>query len=300
MLSVAGVRAQYDAVPSHYFDMETFFCPAAAGKQSKLNVTAAYALDFAGFEHNPRTMYVGADMPLYFAKAYHGVGLQVMNDQIGLFTHQRLAAQYAYKHKLWGGTLSVGVQVGMLSEKFDGGKLDVEESGDPALSTADVSGTSLDVAAGLYYVHGRWYAGAGAQHLTAPLVKLGETNELQIDRTYYLTAGYNIRLRNPFLTIKPTALVRTDGSAWRGDITGRLVYTHEQKVLYGGVGVSPTNSVTFLVGGSFHGVMLGYSYELYTAAMNPGNGSHALMLSYQHDINMQKRGRNKHKSVRLL
>ena len=76
-------HAQYDVAFSHYFDMEPSFNAASVGKESKLNVSAAYAMDFAGFKHNPRTMYVGADMPLYFLKSYHGVGLQFMNDKIG-------------------------------------------------------------------------------------------------------------------------------------------------------------------------------------------------------------------------
>lgn len=45
------------------FDMEPSYNPAAVGKQSQLNVTAAYALDLAGFEHNPQTAYIGADLP---------------------------------------------------------------------------------------------------------------------------------------------------------------------------------------------------------------------------------------------
>lgn len=93
----------------------------------------------------------------------------------------------------------------------------------------------------------------------------GETNEMQIDATYYLTGGYNINLRNPFLSIKPSALVRYDGTAWRGDVGCRLVYTHEKKMMYGGIAYSPSTSVTFLLGGVFHGVVLGYSYEVYTS-----------------------------------
>ncbi len=84
---------------------------------------------------------------------------------------------------------------------------------------------------------------------------LGENNEIQIDRTYYFTAGYNIKLRNPFLTLKPSVLFRTDLAGYRGDITGRLVYTVDKKVMYVGLGYSPTNSVTLLVGGSVHGIM---------------------------------------------
>ena len=139
-----------------------------------------------------------------------------------------------------------------------------------------------------------------AQHITSPLVELGETSELQIDPTFYLTGGYNIRLRNPFLTIHPSVLVRTDGVAWRGDVSGRLVYTNDKKMLYGGVSYSPTNSVTVLVGGSFHGIHIGYSYEAYTSGISLGNGSHELLITYQTDINLFKKGRNKHKSVRIL
>ena len=300
LLATSRAGAQYDVSFSHYWDLEPYFNPGAVGKQQKLNIAAAYAMSFAGFENNPRSMYVGADMPLYFLKNYHGVGLSLLNDQIGLFTHQRLAVQYAYKHRLFGGMISAGVQLGLLSEGFDGSKVDVEDSGDPALATSDVNGSAFDVGFGLYYSRGPWYVGVSAQHITSPLVALGETSELQIDPTFYLTGGYNIKLRNPFLTIHPSVLVRIDGVEWRGDVSGRLVYTNDKKVMYGGVSYSPTNSVTVLVGGSFHGVHIGYSYEVYTSGISIGNGSHELIIGYQMDVNLFKKGRNKHKSVRIL
>ena len=158
--------------------------------------------------------------------------------------------------------ISAGVQLGLLSEGFDGSKVDVEDSGDPALATSDVNGSAFDVGFGLYYSRGPWYVGVSAQHITS--------------------------------------LVRTDGVEWRGDVSGRLVYTNDKKVMYGGVSYSPTNSVTVLVGGSFHGVHIGYSYEVYTSGISIGNGSHELIIGYQMDVNLFKKGRNKHKSVRIL
>lgn len=295
-----SVHAQYDPSFSHYFDMEASYNPAALGKQNKLNATFAYAMDFAGFEHNPQTAFASADMPFYALKAYHGTGVLFMNDKLGLFSHQRLALQYALKVNLFGGQLSTGFQVGMLNETFDGSKLDVEDTNDPAFSTSEVTGNAIDLGLGLYYMKGQWYIGASVQHLTSPLINLGQTNELKVDRTYYLTGGYNIKLRNPFLTIKPSFLVRSDMVAYRADITGRLVYTNENKRMYGGFSYSPGNSITVLVGGNIHGITLGYSYELYTSAINPGNGSHGLYVGYQHDINLVKRGKNLHKSVRIL
>lgn len=298
-LSITG-RAQYDVSFSHYFDMEPSFNPASVGKEAVLNVSAAYAMNFVGFEHNPQTLYFAGDIPFYALKTYHGVGAQLMSDKLGLFDHQRLAVQYAIRHKLFGGQLAYGVQVGMLSEKFDGSKLELIEESDDAFASSEVNGTAVDIDFGLYYTHRQWYLGISAKHLTSPLVHLGETNELQIDRTFYLTGGYNIRFRSPFLKVKTSFLVRSDLVALRGDVTGRLVYTNDTKMMYAGLAYSPTNSVTFLIGGSFHGIVLGYSYEVYTSAINPGNGSHELFLGYQMDINLVKKGRNLHKSVRIL
>lgn len=299
LVSIKG-HAQYDVSFSHYFDMEPSFNAAAVGKQSKLNVAAAYAMDLAGFKHNPQTMYVAADMPFIFMKAYNGAGIQFMNDKIGLFTHQKLALQYAFTTKLFGGKLATGISAGLLSENFDGTKVDLEDSSDPAFTASQLTGNSIDFGIGLYYTHRNWYVGLSAQHLNSPLINLGERNELKVDATYYATGGCDIRLRNPYLKVKPSFLVRTDGVAWRGDIGGRLVYTNDQKMMYVGASYSPTNSVTALIGGKVHGVILGYSYEMYTSAINPGNGSHELFVGYQVDRNLVKKGKNRHKSVRIL
>jgi len=293
-------QAQYDPSFSHYWAMETSFNPAAAGKQQKVNVTAAYNMSLVGFTHNPRTMYISGDMPFYAIGAYHGVGAQIVNDEIGLFSHKRFSVMYAYKHKLLGGTISAGVQAGMMSESFDGSKVDLEESGDQAFSTSSIEGSGFDISAGLYYQHKNWYIGASALHLTSPTIELGETNELSVSASYYLTAGCNIRLKNPFLTIHPSVLGRSDGVGYRADVSARLKYTHDKKMMYAGLGYSPTNSVTVYLGGNFHGITLGYSYEMYTGAINIGNGSHELFVGYLTDLNLFKKGRNKHQSVRIL
>lgn len=293
-------KAQYDPAFSHYWAMEPSFNPAAVGKESKLNVAGAYNMTLAGFENNPRTMYAGVDMPFYFLKNYHGVGAQFVNDQIGLFSHKKFALQYAFRFKLFGGMLGVGVNLGMLSESFDGSKVDTETPNDPAFPTSEANGSGLDLGAGLYYRHGPWYAGVSVLHANAPEMELGERQTLKVDRTYYLTGGYNIKLRNPFLSIHPSVLGRYDGIAYRVDVSGRIKYTNDNKVMWAGLGYSPTNSVTVMIGGNFHGIILGYSYEVYTSAINIGNGSHELFVGYQTDLNLQKKGRNKHKSVRIL
>ena len=297
---VSTARAQYDVSFSHYWAMEPSFNPAAVGKDMKINVAVAYNNTLTGFENNPKTMYAGADIPFYFLKSYHGVGAQFVNDAIGLFAHKKFALQYAFRHKLWGGNLAVGVNVGLFSESFDGSKVDLETPDDPAFPTSEATGTGFDLGVGLYYQHGPWYVGLSSLHLNSPVVDLGEKQSLAIDPSYYLTGGYLFKLRSPSLSIQSSMLARTDATAFRIDLTGRLIYQHEKKYLYGGLTYSPDHSVTVLVGGDFHGVRLGYSYEIYTSAVSFGNGSHEIFIGYQTDMNLKKRGRNRHQSVRLL
>lgn len=280
--------------------MEPAYNPASVGKQQKLNLVGAYNMSLVGFEHNPKTMYLSVDLPFSFVGAMHGAGVQLVNDDIGVFSHKQFSVMYAFKQKLFGGTLSVGVQPTMISESLKGSQLEFEEAGDQAFPTSDATGTAFDMNAGFYYQQRSWYVGASVRHLLAPQVEIGETNRLDIDAAYYFTAGGNIRLRNPFLSIQPSVMGRSDGVGYRADMTARITYAYDQKLMYAGLGYSPTNSVTVYLGGKFHGVLLGYSYEVYTTAMSIGNGSHELFVGYQTDINFAKKGRNRHQSVRLL
>ena len=84
------VKGQQEASFAHYWAMEPSFNPASVGKEDKLNAVVAYAMQMVGFEHNPKTMYAAADMPFYAMNTYHGVGAQIINDDIGLFSQQRL------------------------------------------------------------------------------------------------------------------------------------------------------------------------------------------------------------------
>lgn len=300
MLATMGARAQYDPYFSHYFDMQPSFNPAAAGKEAKLNITGTYAMSMAGFENSPQTMVFSGDMPFVALKNVHGVGLQLMSDKLGLFSHQRISLQYALRKKLGNGWLSVGVQPGIITEKFNGSSVDLIDETDPVFSKSDIDGNTFDLAAGIYYAGKNWYAGISAQHLTSPTVLLGETNELKIDGTYYLTGGMDFQLRNPLMKVATSAVVRTDGVAYRGDITGRLIYNYQGRMFYAGATYSPTNSVTALVGGQFQGVIIAYSFEIYTNGISFRNGSHEIFLGYQMDVNLSKKGKNRHQTTRTL
>ena len=296
------VKAQYDVAFNHYWTLSSFYNPAASGLDGQLNVQGIYSMQMLGYTHAPATMLATADLPLWFFGPAHGAGAGFLNDKIGLFEHKKFFIQYAYHQKLWGGKMSVGVRAAMLNESFDGSGVDVEESGDLAFPTAEMNGTSFDLDAGIRYDGKRWYAGFTVFHTLAPTVELGDTkvNYFEVPQTFYLTGGYNIHFKNPLLLMQTSAIVGTNLTNWRADITARLCYNSPKGRMYCGLGYSPTNSVCVLIGGDFHGMQLGYCYEAYTGGVGVLQGTHEVSIGYKTDLNLFKKGKNKHQSVRIL
>ena len=150
LFSYVPAQAQYDPAFSQYWSLQPFYNPATTGLDGKLNVQAAYAMQLVGFENAPATLYAGVDLPVFFLSPKHGMGAGFLNDEAGLFAHKKFYIQYAYHQPLWGGSLSAGLRLGMLSEGFDGSGLDVSDTSDPAFPTSDVTGSGFDLDFGLY------------------------------------------------------------------------------------------------------------------------------------------------------
>ncbi len=297
---ILTTHAQQDPAFLHYWDLGPQYNPAAVGRLPQLTISAAFQTHATGFEDGGSTMYAGADMAFTLGRTRHGVGVTFQKDEIGLFAHQRFSLLYAYQLRLWGGALSIGAALDMLNEKIDGSKADLGDANDPAFPSSEMSGSKFDASFGLWYERGSWYAGLSAQHLTAPTVLLGESNEYAVKSLYNFTAAYNIRTRLPLLRIVPSAMLRYDGTDFRADVTARAIYEREKKRLYGGFNYSPGHSAALFIGGMFHGIDISYSYEANTEGLGLESGMHEVTLTYRMDLNLGKRGKNAHKSVRWL
>jgi len=298
---VMGVRAQLDVQFSDYTALKSYYNPAVSGTDGMLSVQAAYSMQMAGYKGAPNTMYVGADMPIYFLSPRHGFGVNFMNDEIGIFKTTVIGLQYAYNAKLGKkGRLAIGVQGGLFNETIDPSGMELDESNDPAFPSSQAKGNTVDLGAGLYYYHPKMWVGLSGKHLTAPTIEIGEKNEVELSRMYYLMGGCNIKVKNSLLTIHPSFLVQSDFRSWREDVQCKVSYEYEGRKFFGGLGYSPNTSTTFMLGGVFHGVSLGYSYQMYTSGIGMLNGSHELVLGYLTDLDLFKKGRNRHKSVRWL
>lgn len=300
---VVGMRAQYDSQLSQYFMAMGYYNPAYAGVTGDLNLLALSRLQWIGIEGAPKSFFINADMPLKIKKTNHGIGLVVFTEGIGLFQNTHVNLQYAYKQKLFGGTLSIGVQFGMVNQSFDGEKVfyptsQFHQQEDQAIPLTQVSGMGLDINAGLYYTHKHFYLGIGATHLNKTEIQLDEYSYMYLTSTYNLTGGYNIQFRNPLFELQPSVFLKTDMQSFQADITARLEYN---KMFNGGFSWRVNESVILLLGAKIGRFRVGYAYDFPTTPLLKGtSGSHELVVSYQLKLKKSKSGKNRHKSVRIL
>lgn len=300
---VVKVYAQYDSQLSQYFMALGYYNPAYAGNSGDLNILALSRLQWIGIEGAPKSFFVNADMPLKIGKTNNGVGLIVFTDGIGLFQNTHIAGQYAYKHKLFGGTLSLGIQIGIVNQSFDGEKVyyptsQFHQQEDQAIPKTQVSGMGLDINTGVYYARKNLYAGFGITHINKPEIQLDEYSYMYLNSTYNLVAGYNIQFNNPLYELQPSVFLKTDMQVFQADITGRLLIN---KMFSGGFSWRVNESVVLLLGARFGNFQVGYAYDYPTTALfAKTSGSHELVVSYRLKLKKDKSGKNRHKSVRIL
>ena len=302
-ICLTKVQAQYDAALSHYFMAKAYYNPAAAGNTDDLKMLALFNQQWVGFPKAQRSFFVTADMPLKIGKIRQGVGLTVYTESIGLFQNTHVGAQYAYKHKLWNGVLSGGIQIGIVNESFKADSIYIPQSSfhqqeDEAFPKSRVNATGLDINVGLFYQHKSFYAGIGFTHITSPELQLEENIYTYIGGMLNFMGGYNIKLNNPLLELKPSVFLLTDLSNYHLDVTARMEYN---KMFNGGISWKINESIGLLLGANIGRFSLGYSFGYPTTAIRKvSSGNHELVLEYRFKLNKTKTGNTKHKSVRIL
>ena len=300
---VSLARAQYDVRLSQYFQAKPYYNPASVGATEDLNILALARMEWVGIKGAPLSFFAMADMPLTLGKTQHGVGVVLLTESIGLFQNTHVGLQYAYKQKLFGGTISGGFQIGLVNQSFDGSKVEMVESEyhqqtDEAIPTSQVSGMGFDMNFGLFYTHKKFYAGIGMAHLIEPELQLDENAYSYIGRTYNFMGGYNIQLPNPLFELQPSVFLLTDLQSFHTDITARLEYN---KMFNGGVSYRVNESVGILFGVKIGRFQAGYAYDFPITALGQAtSGSHELCVRYSLKLKKTKTGKNRHKSVRIL
>jgi type IX secretion system PorP/SprF family membrane protein len=304
----AQAKAQYDPQFSQNMFNILTINPGYAGSTESINLVALNRNQWSG-DYAIKTTVFSGDMPVKWFGRDGGVGLNFMNDEIGLFTNISIKLSYAAKFELERGVLGMGLSVGILNQTLDGTGFEFPDeesdvyttsaSEDPSLTSSEVSGTAFDAGLGVYYIEEKFYAAASLLHLNNPEPNYEDEINITINRTFYLTGGYNIKIEDTAYELLPSFFYKTDGSSFQIDLNTLVKY---RKRYWGGMSYRFQDAIVLLGGIELKsGIRFGYSYDITTSAIASAGdgGTHELMVGYNFDVSFEKRTK-RYKSVRYL
>ena len=318
-IGIGRVCAQTDAQLSQYYEVPSYYNPAAIGNTDMVRIRLGSRLQWVGIDNAPRTILATADMPIKIGKKRIAVGLTANQASEGLFRNLSINLQAGYKFNLFKGVMTAGVQLGYANEVFKGSEVlipdgdDYHESTDEAIPRTDVSGNAFDLGAGIYYSHKYFWAGISGTHLMSPTIKFSDDSqnnsststdntrgdyEFQLRRTLYFMAGSNIPIKNTLFEVIPSLMVKSDFTFTRAELTGRLRY---KKLFTFGLGYRHDDAVIATLAAEYKGFFIVYSFDYPTSAISKASsGSHEIIAGYSLKLNLSEKNKNKHKSIRIM
>ena len=305
--------AQSDGVMTQYYEVPTYYNPAAAGETDFVKIIGGSRLQWVGIEKAPKTFLMTADMPVRLFGKRFGIGAVVRQESRGLYSDMAAGIQAGYKFRLLKGEFTIALQAGMVNETFKGSEVyipgddDYHQPTDDGIPTSDLTGTSFDMGLGVWYTHKWFYAGLSCTHITSPSIGLtmegsesteAQSYEFNVGRTLYFTAGSNIPIKNTLFEVMPSVLVKSDFTFTQAEVTARIRYN---KFLSGGIGYRYQDAVSLMLGVDFRNFYLGYSYDYPTSAISRArSGSHEIFAGYKLKLDFSDKNRHRHKSIRIM
>ena len=294
VLSVITVSAQQDPQFTQNMFNKLANNPGFSGSRGVVATSILHRSQWIGFADDgaaasTQNFSIDAELPFL----YGGVGLNVVKDNIGEFSNLGLQASYAYRTELGVGQIGMGMSVGMYQSGTDGGFNPADKT-DPSVPKGIVSGSSLDIGAGIYYNTQDVYIGLSSAHMTEPTIEWTDGQDFDLTRHYFLIAGYYHEI-NTVLSLNPSIYLKSDGATSQLDINTNLIYNNK---LWGGVSYRLDEGLVILTGAEImEDLKMGLAYDLVFSDIN--KNSVEVMLGYNFKIQVENQLK-KYKNPRFL
>jgi type IX secretion system PorP/SprF family membrane protein len=276
VLIVAGtgtVNAQHYSLYSQYIINQMAINPAYAGKNEILEATLMHRRQWMGFNGYPNTTSVGIHSPLE-NKSKTNVGLNIIDDRVGVVVNQYLSGVYAYRFQVKNTFCSFGVQAGLNITRADWEGLKRNEANDAVFVNQQKSRAGFVSGVGYYMHNDLFFAGVSMPYLmnTNGYKSIGSSPVL-------INGGYNVGFRDSSI-LKPSVLFRyVPGSPFQFDLN--LNYYWRQK-FGGGISYRYQESIVVILEYTAQkDFRVGYSYDLGIGKLGKyHNGSHELLIRF--------------------
>ena len=251
--------------------------PGFTGSNQAISVIGLYRDQWSGFEGAPQTTNLSVHAPISALRG--GLGLSIFSDQEGQYDNTNINLSYAYQTELGGGQLGIGMSFGMYQSGLDGSQLNPSETGDNTIPTSEVTGSALDLGAGIYFNTQDVYFGLSSLHLSEPSIDVSDGSIKQLKQHYFLIAGSYHSITEA-LSLNPSIYLKSDGSSSQLDINTNLIYNDK---IWGGLSYRLDDGIVVLAGLELmKDLRLGLAYDLVMSEIKAN--SFEVMLGYNFDI----------------
>ena len=299
------VTGQQDPQFSQNMFTRLSYNPAYTGSHGKICATALHRQQWYGFgDGAPEISVFNFDAAISPFGINGGVGLSLIQDQVGFNNNLGANLSLAYHFEAWDGNLSFGMNGGMINYSLKPHWIipsgtSVHSSNDPAIPQEVKNEMAVDLGFGVYYHTEEMYVGVSSTHLNEPTFSPAEGGvKPKIGRNYYLISGYNLTVTDTKFELNPSLLVQSDGSTSQISLNTHISYDEK---FWGGISVRTDKTLIGMIGAKlFNWVRVGYSYDMsFSEISKYHQGSHEIMVGFCFDIESDESPR-KYKSIRFL
>ena len=299
------VTGQQDPQFSQNMFTRLSYNPAYTGSHGKICATALHRQQWYGFgDGAPEISVFNFDAAISPFGINGGVGLSLIQDQVGFNNNLGANLSLAYRFEAWDGNLSFGMNGGMINYSLKPHWIipsgtSVHSSNDPAIPQEVKNEMAVDLGFGVYYHTEEMYVGVSSTHLNEPTFSPAEGGvKPKIGRNYYLISGYNLTVTDTKFELNPSLLVQSDGSTSQISLNTHISYDEK---FWGGISVRTDKTLIGMIGAKlFNWVRVGYSYDMsFSEISKYHQGSHEIMVGFCFDIESDESPR-KYKSIRFL
>lgn len=280
--------AQQETQHSMYFFNPVLINPAYAGSQEAFQVTGTVRDQWTGLKGAPKTQVLSAHSPLLNESL--GLGLTVLNDQLGVTKNTGLYADLAYSIKVnkKNNRLAFGMKLGMDFFRQDFSSLRINDNTDEIyLDGFNHKKNLFNIGAGAYYYGKRHYLGVSTPRIIKNKLNVMSTQQALQENHFYAFGGIVVKL-NPAINMRPSFIIKYVKNSPLS-IEGNLSFLFYEKIWIGAMyrHLAATGlNIMYNVNQNFR---IGYAYDFQLTDLHRySQGSHEIMMSY--DLRSKAKG----------
>ncbi len=206
--------------------------PAVAGTGDALTANLMYRNQWVGFSGAPKTLTFSTHSPM--RKQNMGLGLSVINNQIGVSSETSIIGDYSFKIKMREGTLNLGLGGGFIMLNSAWAELRANDPNDDLIQNNSPTYLIPEVSLGVYYSTKKYHVGFSLPHMLS--YTFNSTKDKYMIKndfaryTYILTGDYIFDLEQQFKYV-PSIMLKYQKSDNADFIfMNRLIYMDKYSV----------------------------------------------------------------------